>query len=95
MVRPPNIRKMFDAKVEKRFIESNSLAFTISPTQYAPDRSEISPGFMPANVAFLLAFSTGSIGAIVVSAIAVRFTRRPWSLAFGGILSGAALGVLV
>ena len=50
---------------------------------------------MPANVAFLVAFSTGFIGAIVVSAIAVRFTRKLWSLAFGGILSGAALGVLV
>jgi hypothetical protein len=50
---------------------------------------------MPANVAFLVAVSTGFIGAIVVSAIAVRFTRKLWSLAFGGILSGAALGVLV
>lgn len=50
---------------------------------------------MPANVAFLVAFSTGFIGAIVVSVIAVRFTRKLWSLAFGGILSGAALGVVV
>jgi hypothetical protein len=50
---------------------------------------------MPANVAFLVAFSSGFIGAIVVSAIAVRFTRKLWSLAFGGIFSGAALGVLV
>ncbi len=50
---------------------------------------------MPANVAFLVAFSSGFIGAIVVSAIAMRFTRKLWSLASGGILSGAALGVLV
>jgi hypothetical protein len=50
---------------------------------------------MPANVAFLVAFSTGFIGAIAVSAVAVRFTRKLRSLAFGGILSGAALGVLV
>lgn len=50
---------------------------------------------MPANVASLVAFSSGFIGAIVVSVIAVRFTRKLWSLAFGGILSGAALGVLV
>jgi hypothetical protein len=50
---------------------------------------------MPANVAILVALSTGFIGAIVVSAIAVHFTRKLWSLAFGALLSGAALGVLM
>jgi hypothetical protein len=50
---------------------------------------------MPANVAFVVALSTGFVGAIVVSAIAVRFTRKFWSLALGGILSGAAFGVLM
>jgi hypothetical protein len=92
MVHSSNIRTMFDVKVEKPFIEPTALAFTITPVATS---QKYAPGFMPANVAFVVALSTGFIGAIVVSAIAVRFTRKLWSLAFGGLLSGAAFGVLM
>jgi len=45
------------------------------------------------DAAFIIAFSTGLIGALVVAAIGSRFSRTPRVLACGGTFSGIALGL--
>jgi hypothetical protein len=50
---------------------------------------------MPTDAAFLAAVCTGAFGALVVTGVGVRFTRKPWFLGCGGVLSGVASGVLM
>ena len=50
---------------------------------------------MPIDAAFLAAFCTGFFGALAVTGIGVRFTRKVWVLGYGAAFSGAALGALM
>jgi len=50
---------------------------------------------MPTDAAFLVASFTGLFGALAVTGVGVRFTRKLWVLVCSGVLSAAALGVFV
>jgi len=50
---------------------------------------------MPADAAFLVASFTGLFGALAVTGVGVRFTRKLWVLVCSGVLSAVALGVFV
>ncbi len=50
---------------------------------------------MPTDAAFLVASFTGLFGALAVTGVGVRFTRKLWVLVCSGVLSAVALGVFV
>jgi len=50
---------------------------------------------MPVDAAFLVASCTGFFGALAVTGIGIRFTRKLWVLGCSGAFSGAALGALM